>query len=133
MVPVLHAVANSWGVQVTYPLDTLRLRMAVDPTTRSVVGAAGVLLREGSYQAFFRGLGASLVGEWPLLSVLLSKLPFECHTLLTWLSVIPGIAPYMAMELCIFDIMPKDLPPFVRGFSAALISTSVCYPLDTIR
>jgi hypothetical protein len=44
-----------------------------------------------------------------------------------------GIAPYMAMELCLFDLMPKDLPPFVRGFTAALISTTACYPLDTIR
>lgn len=39
----------------------------------------------------------------------------------------------MAMELCLFDSMPKDLPPFLRGFTAALISTTACYPLDTIR
>ena len=49
---------------------------------------------------------------------------------LWWLA---GIAPYMAMELCIFDTLPKDLPPFLRGFSAALIATSACYPLDTMR
>lgn len=47
--------------------------------------------------------------------------------------VLAGIAPYMAMELCIFDLMPKDLPSFSRGFTAALIATTVCYPLDTIR
>ena len=44
-----------------------------------------------------------------------------------------GIAPYMAMELCIFDLMQKEVPSFARGFSAALIATTVCYPLDTIR
>lgn len=48
-----------------------------------------------------------------------------------WVAV--GIAPYMAMELCIFDLLSKDVPPFVRGFTAALISTTACYPLDTIR
>ena len=48
--------------QVTYPLDTLRLRLAVDPAARSLRGAALALLREGSYPAFFRGLGASMLG-----------------------------------------------------------------------
>jgi len=33
----------------------------------------------------------------------------------------------------LFDSIPKDLPPFLRGFTAALISTTACYPLDTIR
>ena len=50
-------------LQVTYPLDTLRLRIAVDPQMRSIRGASLALLKEGSYNAFFRGLGASLVGE----------------------------------------------------------------------
>ena len=47
---------------MTYPLDTLRLRLAVDPAARSLRGAALALLREGSYPAFFRGLGASMLG-----------------------------------------------------------------------
>lgn len=51
--------------QVTYPLDTLRLRLAVDPAVRSLRGAALALLREGSYAAFFRGLGASMLGGVP--------------------------------------------------------------------
>ena len=52
-----------WCAQVTYPLDTLRLRLAVDPAARSLRGAALALLREGSYAAFFRGLGASMLGN----------------------------------------------------------------------
>lgn len=44
-----------------------------------------------------------------------------------------GIAPYMALELGVFDLMPRDLPPFVRGFCSALMATSLCYPLDTVR
>lgn len=39
----------------------------------------------------------------------------------------------MALELGVFDLMPRDLPPFLRGFSSAFIATSLCYPLDTVR
>lgn len=62
---VVNSLMCSMCLQLTYPLDTLRLRMAVDPTTRSLRGSARTLLREGSYSAFFRGLGPSLLGEMP--------------------------------------------------------------------
>jgi len=39
----------------------------------------------------------------------------------------------MALELGVFDLMPKDLSPFVRGFSSAFMATTLCYPLDTVR
>lgn len=39
----------------------------------------------------------------------------------------------MAIELAVFDLLPGDMPAFARGFSAALIATSVCYPMDTLR
>jgi solute carrier family 25 phosphate transporter 23/24/25/41 len=97
--------AGMVATMVTYPLDTLRLRLAVDPRTRSLQGATAALFREGSYQAFFRGLGWSLV----------------------------GIAPYMALELASYDLIPQEVPSFARGFTAALLATSICYPLDTIR
>ncbi|BDA48379.1 probable envelope ADP,ATP carrier protein, chloroplastic [Coccomyxa sp. Obi] len=99
------AFAGMTATLATYPLDTLRLRLAVDPASRSVAGAARALMREGSHRAFFRGLGASMM----------------------------GIAPYMALELAVFDLMPKDVAPFVRGFSSALLATTLCYPLDTVR
>ncbi|CAK0785533.1 hypothetical protein CVIRNUC_008743 [Coccomyxa viridis] len=99
------ALAGMTATLVTYPLDTLRLRLAVDPAARSISGTARALMREGSHGAFFRGLGASMI----------------------------GIAPYMALELGVFDLMPRDLPPFLRGFSSAFIATSLCYPLDTVR
>lgn len=50
-------------MQATYPLDTLRLRIAVDPGVRSIRDASAALLQEGSYSAFFRGLTASLIGK----------------------------------------------------------------------
>ena len=48
--------------QVTYPLDTLRLRLAVDPSLRGVGAATVALLREGGAPAFYRGLGIALLG-----------------------------------------------------------------------
>ena len=51
-----------WCAQLTYPLDTLRLRLAVDPSLRSVRAASVALMREGGSPAFFRGLGIALIG-----------------------------------------------------------------------
>lgn len=90
---------------MTHPLDTLRLRMAVDPNCKNLAGAIRILAKEGSGPAFYRGLGASLA----------------------------GIAPYMALELACYDLLPLEIPSFVRGFSSAFIATVSCYPLDTIR
>ena len=54
-----------------------------------------------------------------------------------------GVAPYMALELASFDFLKKVLATedlksspamsFVSGFMAALMSSSVTYPLDTVR
>lgn len=100
------ACAGMASTLVTYPLDTLRLQMAVDPSVRSMAGATRHLYRTGGARIFFRGLGPALA----------------------------GIAPYMALELAAFDLLPRDrVPVFARGFCAALIATSFCYPLDTIR
>jgi len=48
-------------------------------------------------------------------------------------STAAGIAPYMALELASYDLMPSDVPAFAKGFTAALFATSLCYPLDTVR
>ena len=53
-----------------------------------------------------------------------------------WLTVracTAGIAPYMALELASYDLMPSEVPGFAKGFTAALFATSLCYPLDTVR
>ena len=49
-------------LQITHPLDTLRLRMAVDPRARTLALAGAALAAEGGLAAFYRGLGASLLG-----------------------------------------------------------------------
>ena len=40
----------------------------------------------------------------------------------------------MGLELATFDLLPPDkLHGFARGFTAALVATVACYPLDTVR
>jgi len=102
---VAGACAGMFSTLVTYPLDTIRLRMAVDPKCKSITQASKLIFHEGGMKLFYRGAGTALL----------------------------GIAPYMALELAAFDTMPQGIPSFARGFMAALMATSVCYPLDTVR
>ena len=99
------AMAGMFSTILTYPLDTLRLRFAVDPSARTLRGACAAIARDGGGAAFYRGLPTALA----------------------------GIAPYMALELGAFDTLPQEMPSFARGFLAALLATGFCYPLDTVR
>ena len=94
-----------WSLQVTYPLDTLRLRLAVDPAVKSIPAAVTTIIREGGLRAMYRGIGPAML----------------------------GIAPYMAMEFATYDSLPQQMPAFARGFTAALLATTCCYPMDTLR
>lgn len=108
------ACAGMTSTLVTYPLDVLRLRLAVDSTTRSMGQVAGTMLREEGLKSFYKGLGPSLL----------------------------GIAPYIALNFCVFDLVKKSLPEDFRkkpeaSFMTAIVSasfaTAMCYPLDTAR
>ncbi|GJU30874.1 probable envelope ADP,ATP carrier protein, chloroplastic [Tanacetum coccineum] len=53
-----------------------------------------------------------------------------------------GIAPYVAVNFCFFDMVKKSLPEkfqnrpealILTAFVAASIATLTCYPLDTVR
>ncbi|XP_024393427.1 probable envelope ADP,ATP carrier protein, chloroplastic isoform X2 [Physcomitrium patens] len=108
------ACAGMTSTLVTYPLDVLRLRLAVDPTTRSMGQVVGTMLREEGLKSFYKGLGPSLL----------------------------GIAPYIALNFCVFDLVKKSLPEdfkkkpeatFMTALVSASFATAMCYPLDTAR
>eukprot|EP00252_Welwitschia_mirabilis_P001518 TRINITY_DN11382_c0_g1_i1.p1 TRINITY_DN11382_c0_g1~~TRINITY_DN11382_c0_g1_i1.p1 ORF type:complete len:402 (-),score=80.46 TRINITY_DN11382_c0_g1_i1:403-1608(-) len=108
------ACAGMTSTLVTYPLDVLRLRLAVDPACKSMSQVAINMLREEGIASFYKGLGPSLL----------------------------GIAPYIAVNFCMFDLVKKSLPEKYRNkpeasFATAIISSSfatiTCYPLDTVR
>eukprot|EP01018_Ginkgo_biloba_P033894 Gb_27318 [translate_table: standard] len=108
------ACAGMTSTLVTYPLDVLRLRLAVDLACKNMSQIAINMIREEGIASFYKGLGPSLL----------------------------GIAPYIALNFCIFDLVKKSLPEEYRkrseaSFATAIISASfatiMCYPLDTVR
>ncbi|KAF5759511.1 putative mitochondrial carrier protein [Helianthus annuus] len=108
------ASAGMTSTFVTYPLDVLRLRMAVDPGHQTMTNVVVSMLKEEGLGSFYRGLVPSLI----------------------------SIAPYVAVNFCVFDLVKKSLPEryknkteasLVTAFVAATVATVTCYPLDTIR
>ncbi|KAG7549127.1 Mitochondrial carrier domain superfamily [Arabidopsis thaliana x Arabidopsis arenosa] len=108
------ACAGMTSTLITYPLDVLRLRLAVEPGYRTMSQVALNMLREEGLASFYNGLGPSLL----------------------------SIAPYIAINFCVFDLVKKSLPEkyqqktqssLLTAVVAAAIATGTCYPLDTIR
>ncbi|KAJ4825642.1 hypothetical protein Tsubulata_023101 [Turnera subulata] len=108
------ACAGMTSTFVTYPLDVLRLRLAVEPGYRTMSDMALTMLREEGVASFYYGLGPSLL----------------------------GIAPYIAVNFCIFDLVKKSMPEKYRqkaqsslltAVVSAAVATLTCYPLDTVR
>ncbi|KAK4480933.1 hypothetical protein RD792_011791 [Penstemon davidsonii] len=108
------ACAGMTSTFVTYPLDVLRLRLAVEPGYRTMTEVAVNMLREEGFASFYNGLGPSLI----------------------------GIAPYIAVNFCVFDLVKKALPEkyqkrtetsLLTALVSATVATSMCYPLDTVR
>jgi len=108
------ACAGMTSTLVTYPLDVLRLRLAVQSGHSTLPQVALNMLREEGLASFYGGLGPSLI----------------------------AIAPYIAVNFCVFDLMKKSVPEKYKNrpetsLATALLSatfaTLMCYPLDTIR
>ncbi|XP_008680155.1 thylakoid ADP,ATP carrier protein, chloroplastic [Zea mays] len=108
------ACAGMTSTLVTYPLDVLRLRLAVQSGHITLSQVALNMLREEGLASFYGGLGPSLV----------------------------AIAPYIAVNFCVFDLMKKSVPEKYKNrpetsLATALLSatfaTLMCYPLDTVR
>ncbi|KAI4338902.1 hypothetical protein MLD38_023909 [Melastoma candidum] len=111
---VAGACAGMTSTFVTYPLDVLRLRLAVEPGYKTMSQVALNMLKEEGVASFYNGLGPSLI----------------------------GIAPYIAVNFCAFDLIKKALPEdFQKKTEASLLTallsaglaTLTCYPLDTVR
>ncbi|XP_047180887.1 thylakoid ADP,ATP carrier protein, chloroplastic-like isoform X2 [Vigna umbellata] len=108
------AFAGMTSTFITYPLDVLRLRLAVEPGYRTMSEVALGMLREEGFASFYRGLGPSLI----------------------------AIAPYIAVNFCVFDLLKKSLPEkyqkrtetsILTAVLSASLATLTCYPLDTVR
>ncbi|KAF5801025.1 putative mitochondrial carrier protein [Helianthus annuus] len=65
----LSAGAGMTSTFVTYPLDILRLRLAVDPGYQTMADVFVKMLKEEGLGSFYRGLGPSLIGIAPYFAV----------------------------------------------------------------
>ncbi|CAK8541912.1 unnamed protein product [Lathyrus sativus] len=108
------AFAGMTATFITYPLDVLRLRLAVEPGYRTMSQVAFCMLRDEGFASFYKGLGPSLI----------------------------AIAPYIAVNFCVFDLLKKSLPEkyqkrtetsILTAVLSASLATLTCYPLDTVR
>ncbi|XP_074264531.1 thylakoid ADP,ATP carrier protein, chloroplastic-like [Silene latifolia] len=108
------ACAGMTSTLITYPLDVLRLRLAVEPGYRTMSQVALGMLKEEGIASFYNGLAPSLI----------------------------SIAPYIAVNFCIFDLVKKSLPEkyqkrpetsLITAVVSASLATLTCYPLDTVR
>ncbi|CAD6239017.1 unnamed protein product [Miscanthus lutarioriparius] len=108
------ACAGMTSTIVTYPLDVLRLRLAVQSGNSTLPQVALNMLREEGLASFYGGLGPSLI----------------------------AIAPYIAVNFCVFDLMKKSVPEkyknrpetsLATAILSATFATLMCYPLDTVR
>ncbi|KAA8517821.1 hypothetical protein F0562_015313 [Nyssa sinensis] len=108
------ACAGMTSTLVTHPLDVLRLRLVVEPGYQTMSEVALNMLRDEGIASFYKGLGPSLI----------------------------GIAPYIAVNFCIFDLVKKSLPEkyqkrtetsLATALLSATLATLTCYPLDTVR
>ncbi|CAI7779113.1 unnamed protein product [Closterium sp. NIES-54] len=108
------ACAGMTSTLVTYPLDVLRLRMALDVTNGSIAQVAMAMVREEGARSLYKGLGPALV----------------------------SIAPYIALNFCAYDMIKRRVPEQYQGtpqanlvtaLAATTLATVSCYPIDTVR
>eukprot|EP00004_Rigifila_ramosa_P003980 TRINITY_DN14363_c0_g1_i1.p1 TRINITY_DN14363_c0_g1~~TRINITY_DN14363_c0_g1_i1.p1 ORF type:complete len:301 (+),score=85.96 TRINITY_DN14363_c0_g1_i1:1-903(+) len=109
------ACAGMTGTALTHPLDTLRLRLAVNTELTGVIQASKYMYQKEGLVSFWRGIGPTLV----------------------------GIAPYVGINFAMYDTLKRYflgdkqkldiLTSLGVGALAGTIAQTVCYPLDTIR
>ena len=104
------AAAACTATLVTYPLDIIRLRLSVDPNMKTMSQVVKAILKDEGPGAFYKGLPATCV----------------------------SISPYSALNFCMFDLFKRIVPEGAQGiaaasFTATLLASGACYPLDTIR
>jgi len=114
-------LAGITAASLTYPLDLIRVRIATnrDPALAGFISQGKSILREGgTVFALYKG----------------------------FIPTLTSLAPFIAINFTVFDTIKTNWMPekvdselvralYTLGFGAtsAIISQSVCYPMDTVR
>lgn len=110
------SLAGMTAALATYPLDVIRIRLAVQPELNGFVDSAKSVYAENGFWSFYKGCRPTLL----------------------------SLSPFIAINFCTFDTLktkfvPEDVatpnPLFILSLGAAsgIFAQSICYPLDTVR
>ena len=114
------AMAGATSVAVTYPLDLIRARMAVQMSANGArvgfVKTFRTILNEGGAPSFFRGIRPTLLGI----------LPYAGFAFLGFHSIKGHVEEIRGREILWWERL-------LCGSLAGLIAQSISYPLDMVR
>jgi len=115
------SLAGATATSITHPLDTIRLRLSVQPELKGISGSVKSIFREGGILTFYKGYTATLL----------------------------SLGPFIAVNFSAFDLIQQwsdtQWPQNTRsrtfntvltlgqGAAAGVFAQTICYPLDTIR
>ena len=102
---------------VTHPLDTLRVRVSVQPDSATYLQTARRVYTADGVRGLYGGFGATLIGAGPRGAI--------------GFGVFETLKPYLAR----YDYFRENpsVSKVVCGYLAGLLSESFIYPLDTVR
>ena len=105
------SAAGFVATTATHPIDVIRHRLLMNADIHTFGQATRDIFAEQGARSLFKGYGSTVV----------------------------GLVPFIAVNFCAFDTLKSELQwtstPGILGAGAlaALMSQSICYPLDTVR
>tara|TARA_B110000261_G_C13097089_1_gene362454 strand:- start:27 stop:887 length:861 start_codon:yes stop_codon:yes gene_type:complete len=109
------ATAGIVATTITHPIDVTRHRLMCYNNIKSIRHAALDIYKENYLKGFFKGYGSTIF----------------------------SLTPFIAINFAVFDMMKENIDPSIvnntvvytlgLGSISALLSQTLCYPLDTIR
>lgn len=110
------SLAGMSAALATYPLDVIRIRLAVQPELTGFVDSAKSVYAENGVISFYKGARPTLL----------------------------SLSPFIAINFCCFDTLkstfipdqtkaPNPLLILSLGAASGIFAQTICYPLDTVR
>ena len=111
------SMAGATATSITHPLDTVRLRLSVQPELNGFSGAVSSVWKEGGARTFYKGYGATILSLGPFIAINFATFDQFKHVVYT---------RYPSLE-------SSTITTLGLGASAGLFAQTICFPLDTIR
>ena len=111
------AMAGATATSVTHPLDTIRLRLSVQPELRGLSDSVRSVWKEGGARAFYKGYAATLLSLGPFIAINFATFDY-----------LKSVVQQKKTSYASSSIVTLSL-----GAAAGMIAQTICFPLDTIR